>query len=161
MLDLYGQDEDSSYAGTTTVGTSLLVKTQTGAIIPPVAGVGYVAVMARARRAGPGSEEGAIAPLIKSGAVTVQGLTVNLTTSYADYGGYGFPGWWLETDPTTGLPWTLDAALAAEIGLFNATAEGEFPQAVRCTKLRKLVLVNHAGRVGAVRGPDEPRWWRS
>jgi len=155
VVDFDVADEDASYLEGQADGQVFTVKAQTGYFTHPVRRVGYVAVFARVRRRVVGGGFGSFAARVHSGAGIFQGPTQVVTTAFVDYDGSVLDGWLCETDPATGQPWTVDAAIQAQVGLVRVAANA----GMRCTKIRKLMMVVY-GQAGAVRGPDTPRWWR-
>lgn len=151
LFDYDGPDDDTGFVSSNAGGQGFLITTDEGRPYPGVvSSVGWVSVLARARRTAIGGPTGIITPIVRNGGVEWEGSQLSLGTAYSDANGANIPQWHAELDPATGKPWTLDAARACQVGLVDRTDGGH---AVRCTLVRKLVFVNY-GRSGAMRYPQ-------
>lgn len=143
-------DEDAGYLQSAGTGNQFLVG---ASIVAPrgqrIGNIPRVGVKARARFFIPAGAFGAIAPLIWSGGQIFKGIAVLITSSYVTYDGSILPGWTTDLDPATGGPWTLESAVAAQVGLEDTENEDH---STRCTFIRKLVQVDFASSPNAVRG---------
>lgn len=150
VLDLNGADDDVSYLKATGGSAVTLLEFQKAPPILPIVRVLWVGVQGRFRQASSGQ---ALKGVNVQAQIRSNGIDVLLpqlsagSPTYQDSDPVA-SGWQQFTDPATGLPWTPQAALLAQVGIVYAGAGNE----IRCTLLRKAMDVVLRQR-NAVRGP--------
>ena len=154
VLDLNGPDGDASYIRSTgnpddpTAGVLSLFTFQRAPQLPrPILSVSYITIRPWARRAGAGAQF--LAGVIKSGAAQLVFPSVQVTSPAYAALEPSTTGWLSFTDPATGKSWTVAAALAAQVGVFDSTPNAAHE--MRVTKITKQVWVEWDSRGAAVR----------
>lgn len=142
-------DNDASFIGSSASGKIAIVRCERPAHVERIAELHWVSVLLRVRRTAIGGPQGVIAPRVYSGASYFQGESVSLGTAYQDLDEQALPSWLCDKDPATGAAWTIEAALAAEVGVIDLTGGAH---TIRCTTITRHIGVLN-GRVNAVRYP--------
>jgi hypothetical protein len=135
-MDFDGQDDDSSFIETQTVGKVSTFATRARPILlQTVALVSWVAVTMRLTALS--GFPRAVYRLVSQGQVFEGPAVAPAVGSYTTFDGAAFGSAWLAFfDPATGKPWTFEAAMLSEFGLRFSSGGGND---IRCTQLRKRV----------------------
>lgn len=148
LIDPAGPDEDATQINSSNVGNIGRVLCQKPVKWDQVAAVSWVGLLARVRRVPIGGIGGAIAPQVHRAGSTFEAAGMVVTSAYADYDARSLLSWQCEHDPATGDFWTLDNALAAEVGLRDTSTDDHL---LRWTLARKLIAVQWKHGGNAVR----------
>lgn len=151
ILADYGQETDdlSTMLQIGSEGSKFLMVSESQPDIPPVRLVAWVGTRLRYSRGAAGSGTAGIAGLVKSAGVEAQTPGSRSMPPGDNDWRWADPSLLIdkdfrfETDPATGLPWTWDAARAAEFGAIDVST-GQ--HTVRCSTARKVVAVVYGQR---------------